>query len=226
MSPNIDQALALLRARATEKDMANLKRFGIEATNPIGVSMANMQAIAKQLGPSHKLALALWKTNIYEARTLAALVDVPSEVTAAQMEKWRKDFDNWGICDTVCFKLFDQAPAAWAKTREWCTGDDESTSEQQRRAGFALLASLAGHDKAASEAQFRETLPWIERAASDDRNFVKKAVLWALRRIATRSSGLEKDCRKLAEKLAKSNARPATWIGKTALREMSGPSQP
>lgn len=166
--------------------------------------MSNMQAIAAHLGPNHKLALALWKTGIYEARMLASLVDLPEKVTAGQMEAWRGDFDNWAICDTVCFKLFDRAPYAWAKTREWCLTASEATAEHHRRAGFAMLASLAGHDRNATEAQFLEALPWIEAAATDERNFVKKAVLWALRRIATRGPALHEECRKLATHLGAS----------------------
>jgi 3-methyladenine DNA glycosylase AlkD len=147
--------------------------------------MANLQKIAKRLGRDHDLAAALWGTGVYEARMLACLVDDPAQVTPGQMDAWRADFDNWGIVDTVCFKLFDQSPHAFAKIGEWAGLNDEFG---KRRAAFALLACLALHDKTADDQPFLDGLVLIERAAGDDRNFVKKAVNWALRAIGLRKS--------------------------------------
>jgi 3-methyladenine DNA glycosylase AlkD len=213
----VQSALDWLKQKSTAKDMANLKRFGIAADKAFGVSVANIQALAKQLGRNHELAAALWETGFYEARMLTSFVDEPEKVTPEQMERWCRDFDNWGICDTVCFHLFDRTPHAWPKVQQWCGEPDEFV----KRAGFALMASLAGHDKTAGDDQFLEGLALIERESSDPRNFVKKAVLWALRRIATRSVMLKTAAAKTARKLAESPDPTSRWIGKTALREMT-----
>jgi len=214
--PAVRDALEWLAAKSSPKDVGNLTRFGINAKNALGVSMANIQVLAKRLGRSHELASALWKTGCYEARMLASLVDEPERVTPAQMERWCRDFDNWGICDTVCFKLFDQTPHAWEKAAEWCG----RSAEFEKRAGFALLASLAGHDKRAVDEQFLAGLVWIEREAGDDRNFVKKGISWALRRIATRNAALCKSSAVVALRLAESELPAARWIGKDALRDL------
>jgi 3-methyladenine DNA glycosylase AlkD len=212
----VREALAWLGAHSTPKDVANLERFGINAKNALGVSMANIQMLARRFGTGHELAAALWKSGCYEARMLASLVDEPERVTAAQMERWCRDFDNWGICDTVCFKLFDRCAHAWEKAEEWCG----RSSEFQKRAGFALLASLAGHDKVAADAQFLAGLEWIEREAADDRNFVKKGVSWALRRTGTRNAKLREASAAVAQRLSASDSAAARWIGKDALRDL------
>jgi 3-methyladenine DNA glycosylase AlkD len=207
-------AMEWLDRHATEKDRANLKRFGIDARNPVGVSVSNIQKLGG--AHDHKLAAALWATDCYEARMLAAFVDDPALVTPAQMERWRKDFDNWGICDTVCFHLFDRSPHAWSKVEPWC----RLKGEFDRRAGFALLACLAGHDKKAEDAQFEAGLALVEEYATDDRNFVKKAVSWALRRIATRNPALKSAAASTAKRLASSKDATSRWIGKDALRDI------
>jgi 3-methyladenine DNA glycosylase AlkD len=210
-------ALAWLEKKSTDRDRANLVRFGINAKRAFGVSMANIQALARRLGRSHALAAALWETGRYEARMLAAFVDEPALVTPAQMDRWCRDFDNWGICDTVCFKLFDQSPHAWSKVKAWSRTSDEFG----KRASFALLASLAGHDKTSGDRPFLEGLRLIERAASDQRNFVKKGVNWALRRIGTRNAALRDAATEVAQRLAESADPTARWIGKDALRELT-----
>lgn len=213
----VADALAFLREKATPHDLANLARFGIGATRPLGVSMANIQAGARRVGHGHGLALALWDTGVYEARLLASLVDEPSEVTVAQMDRWCRDFDNWGICDTVCFKLFDRSPHAAGRVPKWAA----RKGEFQKRAGFALLACLALHDKAAPDATFLAGLGLIERGAADDRNFVKKAVSWALRSIGRRNPKLRTASRAVAARLAASDDPAARWVGKDALREFA-----
>jgi 3-methyladenine DNA glycosylase AlkD len=213
----VQAALKWLEQKSTRRDRENLKRFGITATNALGVSMANVQALAKRLGRSHELAGALWETGCYEARLLASFVDEPERVTPAQMDRWCRDFDNWGICDTACFVLFDRTPHAWAKVEQWSGKRDEFV----KRGAFALLASLAGHDKRASDEAFIKTLPLIERAAEDDRNFVMKGVSWALRRIGGRSATLNRASLTVARRLAASEHAPARWIGKDAIRDLS-----
>ena len=215
--PDVASVLASLEALSSQRDRDNLTRFGITAKNPLGVSMANIQKLGKQLGRDHDLAAALWATDVYEARMLTAFVEEPDRVTSAQMDRWCRDFDNWAICDTLCFKLFDQTPHAWTKVAAWSKKRDE----QPKRAAFALLASLAGHDRKATDAQFLESLPLIEAAANDDRNFVKKGVSWALRSIGRRSAKLRAACVALARRLAESDEPGARWVGKDALRDLA-----
>lgn len=218
MEDRLADAMAALRSAATDHDLANLDRFGIVAPSALGVSMANLQKIAKRLGRDHDLASALWATGVYEARMLASLVDDPPRVTPEQMDAWRADFDNWAIVDTVCFKLFDQSPHAFAKIEAWAGLNDELG----RRAAFALLACLALHDKTAADRSFLDGLVLIERAAGDDRNFVKKAVNWALRAIGLRDSpALKAAAIETARRLAASPEASARWIGKDALRALT-----
>jgi 3-methyladenine DNA glycosylase AlkD len=172
----VQAALSWLKQKSTKRDRDNLARFGITANKAFGVSVANIQVLAKRLGRSHELAAALWETGWYEARMLTSFVDEPARVTPAQMDRWCRDFDNWGICDTVCFHLFDRTPHAWAKVAEWHDKRDEFV----KRAAFALIAGLSLHDKRSDDEPFIESLRFIERAADDERNFVKKGVSWAL----------------------------------------------
>jgi 3-methyladenine DNA glycosylase AlkD len=205
---------------STRKDRDNLQRFGITATNALGVSMANIQRLAKQVGTNHELALALWETGCYEARLLTAYVDDPARVTAAQMERWCRQFDNWGICDTLCFQLFDKTPHAWKKVDEW----HDRPEEFVKRAAFALIASLALHDKEAPDRNFLKSLEYIERAAPDDRNFVKKGVSWALRVLGRRNPALNAAAVECSRRLAASPDPAARWIGRGALKELTSPA--
>ena len=213
----LEEALAALRSAATAHDLANLDRFGIDAPGALGVSMANLQKIAKRLGRDHDLAAGLWATGVYEARMLASLIDDSALVTPEQMDAWRADFDNWAIVDTVCFKLFDRSPHAFANIEAWAGLNDEFG----RRAAFALLACLALHDRSTGDQPFLDGLVLIERAASDDRNFVKKAVNWALRAIGLRSSPVLKTAAlETARRLAASPDAAPRWVGKDALRAL------
>src|SRR5688500_18717647 len=180
---SVSDVLKQLKTKGTAHDLANLEKFGITASKPIGVSMKNIQVVARSVGRDHALAEALWKTGHYEARMLAAFVDDPLEVTPAQMDRWCRGFDNWGICDTICFKLFDRSPHAWSRVPKW----PKLSGELHKRAAIALLASLARHDRSAIDAQFIDGLRLIEGGADDDRDLVKKGVSWALRRIGTRN---------------------------------------
>jgi 3-methyladenine DNA glycosylase AlkD len=210
-------ALATLEEVSTPRDLENLARFGITATKPFGVSMANIKVLAKRLGRSHDLAAALWDTGRYEARMLASLVDDPALVTPAQMDRWCRDFDNWGICDTVCFCLFDRTPHAWVKVTQW----SGKRAEFVRRGAFALLASLALHDKTTGNRPFLDSLPLIEGAADDERNFVKKGVSWALRSVGRRNPALRAASVTVARRLSASPDPAARWVGKDALRDLT-----
>lgn len=215
----VREVLAWLEAHRTEKDRENLIRFGIYAKYAMGVSVSNIQLLAGMLGRNHDLALALWSTGFYEARMLCAFIDETQRVTPEQMDSWCHQFDNWGICDTVCFHLFDRTQYAWDKVALWRNNDGEFS----KRAAFALLASLAGHDKTASDEQFLQGLQFIEVAAQDERNFVKKAVNWALRRVGGRGPVLRAAAIEVAQRLAASPQAAPRWVGKDALREFMRP---
>jgi 3-methyladenine DNA glycosylase AlkD len=194
-----------------------MARYGIPSDNASGVSVADIRLLAKKLGRNHALALALWETGNYEARMLTPFIDEPARVTPTQMDRWCRDFDSWAICDALCFHLFDKTPHAWPKIAKWSTRREEFV----KRAAFALLASVALHDKTAPDAPFLKSFVLIERAATDDRNFVKKAVSWALRGIGKRNSALHAAAVKLAHRLADSLNPAARWTGKDALRDLA-----
>ena len=196
------------------------RAYAIPSDKAFGASVGSLQKLAKTLGRSHALAGALWESGWYEARMLAAFVDEPERVTSAQMDRWCRDFDNWGICDTVCFHLFDRTPHAFRKVAAWA----RSPREFERRAAFALLASLAGHDRASGDEPFARCLPLVEAAAGDDRNFVKKGVSWALRMVGRRSRALHAASVALARRLAASTEASARWIGRDALRDLTKPA--
>jgi 3-methyladenine DNA glycosylase AlkD len=211
-------ALAWLEQHSSERIREEMgPRYGVFTERAFGVSVADIKALGKQLGRDHDLAEALWQTGVYEARMTAAFVDEPARVTPEQMDRWCRDFDNWGICDTLCFHLFDRTPHAWDKVAAW--SDDEA--EFVRRAAFALLASLALHDKRAPDEPFLRCLPLVEAGAADDRNFVKKGVSWALRAIGKRNPALRAEAAAVAERLAASPDRAPRWVGKDALRDLA-----
>ena len=212
------QALDALRASASAEYRDGMARFAIPNERAFGVPMAKIQAVAKRLGRDHALAEALWDTGWYEARLLAAYVDDPAAVTAAQMDRWARDFDNWAVCDTVCFALFDRSPLAWRKIEQWAKREDEFV----RRAAFALLASKSVHDKQAGDAEFLRGLALVEAYACDERNFVKKAVNWALRSVGKRNAALHAAALRTATRLAASAQAAPRWNGKDALCELNG----
>ena len=218
-TPTVTDALQQLQALATPRDLANLQRFGIAATNPLGVSMANIQKVAKKIGRDHALAAALWDTGVYEARLMTAYVDDPTQVAIQQMDRWCRDFDNWGVCDTLCFALFDRTPHAWRCIDTW----ESARQEFVRRAAFALMASVAVHDKKAADDLFLQRLPRIEDAAADARDLVRKGVSWALRTTGRRNAALHAAALDVARRLAASDDAGARWVGKDAVRELTGP---
>jgi 3-methyladenine DNA glycosylase AlkD len=176
-------AIAWLEKAGSRKGRDGMARFGIPSDNAFGVPMNRIQALAKELGKSHELALALWETGRYEARLLAAYVDEPGRVTATQMDRWRRGFDNWGVVDTLCFVLFDRTRDAWKMVDKWAELEDEFG----KRAAYALIWALALHDKTSGDAPFARALVLIARTGGDERHYVKKAVEMALRAVARRS---------------------------------------
>ena len=221
LEDQVQAVLASLKRLADERVLEDMsKRYGIYTNKAFGVSMANLQKVAKPLGRNHELAGALWDTGWYEARMLTSFVDDPALVTSAQMDAWVRDFDNWGICDTLCFNLFDRTPHAWRRVTQWSKQEGEFV----KRAAFALLWSLTVHDKLASDEQFRQGLILVLRAASDKRHFVKKAVNMALRAIGKRNPALNGAAVIVARRLAESPEPAARWVGKDALRELTSPS--
>ncbi|MEO8358590.1 MAG: DNA alkylation repair protein [Vicinamibacteria bacterium] len=217
---NKTDVLASLKKAGTKATLDGMARYGIEAKVAYGVPMGALLKLSKELGKDHALSLALWDTGCYEARLLASLIGDPKEVTLAQMRAWGNSFENWGDGDTVCFKLFDQSPFAWQVVKPWT----RSSREYTKRAGFALIACLALHDKKANDKQFLDLLPLIEEGAEDERNFVKKGVNWALRSIGGRGPALGAAALALSEQLAGSTKPAPRWIGKDALRQLAGRS--
>lgn len=216
MIPDIPPILRALEAHADAafRDAMG-PRFGIvTADSVLGVPMAKIHAIAKPFGRNPELAEALWQSGVYEARMAACMIDDPATVTPERMDRWRADLDNWAVTDTACFKLWDRTPHAFAMVDRWAMLDEEFG----RRAAFALLASCALHRRG-RDADYLARLPLIHAAASDERNFVKKGVSWALRAIGGRHSPAQREAaRDLAATLAASPGKTARWIGKDAAR--------
>lgn len=224
--------LAELRSMGSQRDRAGMARYGINVANAFGVSVSDLRTLARRLGRDHDLALALWATGNHEARLLACFLDDPAAVTAEQAEAWAGDVDSWDICDQATTSLFDRTRHAWPKATEWATRDEQWV----KRAGFALMAGLAVHDRTAANRAFLQLLPLIERGAFDDRNFVRKAVNWALRNIGKRNRALNRAALACARRiLATANRRagrlrggdPATraarWVASDAIRELTSP---
>lgn len=206
-----------LESLATAETRAGMARFGIPNHHALGVTMRDMRAYAKARGKDHLLAGGLWQTGIYEARTVAAFMADPKALTPQQMDQWAQDFDNWAICDTVCYHLFDRSPHAWDRVRIWAPDDREFV----RRAAYALIWSLSVHDKHASQKQFVAALGLIEQAPADDRPLVKKAMDMALRAVGKRDQALNQSAIATAKAMSES-PRPATaWIGRHALKELA-----
>jgi 3-methyladenine DNA glycosylase AlkD len=220
LKAEVQRILTWLKRRSSAQNREGMARFGLDSKNALGVSVADIRSLAKRVGRNHDLALALWSTGVYEARMLTAFVDEPSRVTAGQMDRWCRDFDSWGICDGLCFHLFDKTPHAWRKIAKW----SDARAEFVKRASFALLASVALHDKRAPDKLFLESFSLIQRAATDDRNFVKKAVSWALRAIGKRNAKLNAAAIKLARRFAASENPATRWIGKDTLPDLATPA--
>ena len=212
-----EEILTKLKSLSNPKAVAGMARFGINPKDTYGVSIPVLRKMAKQIGRNHLLAKKLWTLGIHEARILAGMIDPPEEVSEDQMEKWVKDFDSWDVCDQVCSNLFDKTKFAHKKAIEWSKRREEFV----KRAGFVLMATLAVHDKEASDKEFLKFLPIIKREATDERNFVKKAVNWALRQIGKRNLSLNKMAIQTAKELQRTDSKSARWIASDAIRELT-----
>src|SRR5438067_7650320 len=213
----LEQVIALLREHASPQAVQGMARFGISSARTLGVSIPVLRRIAKDIGRNHPLALELWRSGIHEARILASMIADPRLVSPEQMEEWVNDFDSWDVCDQVCGNLFDKTPYAFQKAREWCHQEQEFV----RRAGFVMMAELAVHDKKAPDEAFERFFPLIKQYAGDERNFVKKAVNWALRQIGKRNSHLHALALEWAEAISKMDSKTAQWVAKDAIRELN-----
>jgi 3-methyladenine DNA glycosylase AlkD len=208
--------LKKLKAKARPDQLAGMARYGISTEGRLGVKVPDMRKIAKEAGKDHTLALELWKTGIPEAQIVAALVGEPEKLSDAQMEDWVRDFNSWDVCDQVCMNLFDKSPLALKKINDWARGEEEFV----KRAAYALIACLAWHDKEAEDETFIKLFPVIKRGATDERNYVKKSVNWALRHIGKRNSPLNRAAIDVAEEIKHMDSKAARWIASDALREL------
>jgi 3-methyladenine DNA glycosylase AlkD len=214
----IKQVLDQLKSQANAEAVAGMARFGISGRNTYGIAIPTLRKMAKSIGQNHALAQELWASGIHEARILASMIDRPQEVSADQMEQWVHDFDSWDVCDQCCSNLFDRTSFAYTKAIEWSSRPEEFV----KRAGFALMAALAVHDKKAPDDKLAQFLPIIKREANDERNFVKKAVNWALRQIGKRNANLNRLAIATAREIQTIDAKAARWIAADALRELTG----
>jgi len=214
------EVIKRLKSMESPKDREGMARFGINPKGALGVSIFKLRPMAKEIIKSgcdrHKLAQELWANGIHEARILAAFVEDPRLLTEDQMGSWAKDFDSWDVCDQACTSLFDQSPLAWKMVKKWATREEEYV----KRGAFALMAGLAWHDKKANDKDFDGFFPIIKKASTDERNYVRKAVNWALRNIGKRNLALNKKAIGCAKEIQKIDSKAARWIAADALREL------
>ena len=213
---SVETILAEMRSRANPRAVDGMMKFGISPEGTLGLPMPWLREMSKRLGKDHRLARGLWETGVHEARILACLVDDPRLVTEAQMERWVRDFDSWDVCDGCCGNLFDKTRFAYPKALEWSGRDEEFV----RRAGYVLMAELAVHDKKAPDSAFIRFFPAIEDGSSDPRNFVMKAVNWALRQIGKRNMRLNGEALALASRISEREGSGARWVASDAIREL------
>jgi len=209
--------LKRLKSLSNPEALAGMGRFGINIENALGISIYTLRPMAKEIGKDHKLAQQLWSSGIHEARILASFIDEQDKVTEKQMEDWVKDFDSWDVCDLVCGNLFDKTDFAYRKAVEWSSRKEEFV----KRSGFVLMATLSVHDKKAVDKEFEKFFPIIKRESTDERNFVKKAVNWALRQIGKRNISLNKKAIKIAKEIKKIDSKSGRWIASDAIRELT-----
>jgi 3-methyladenine DNA glycosylase AlkD len=211
-----EEVIKLIKEKSTPAYLSGMARFGIDSSKALGTPLPELRKIAKSIKKDHELALALWDTGIHEARIIASLVDDPAMVTPAQMDSWTNDFYSWDLCDQVCGNLFDRTPYVIEKALEYSLREEEFV----KRTGFVLMAEYAVHHKTASDDIFIQFLPIIEREAWDNRNFVKKAVNWALRQIGKRNGALRPIAIACANNILQQNSKAAKWIATNALKEL------
>jgi len=213
---NTDDVVDLLKQKSDPVYHKGMARFGIDNSRALGVKLPEIRKLAKLIKKDQPLSLELWDTGIHECRILASMTGDPKQVTPAQMDKWVADFASWDVCDQVCGNLFDRTPYAIEKALEYSTHEEEFV----KRAGFVLMAEFAVHNKKADNVEFMPFFPVMEREAWDNRNFVKKAVNWALRQIGKRNQTLHQIAIATAEKIALQDSKAAKWIAADALREL------
>jgi 3-methyladenine DNA glycosylase AlkD len=218
-SRGYEETIIKLREMKDSKNVAGMARYGISTEGTLGVPMPALRSMAKQLGKNHKLALELWGSGLHEGRILAALVAEPLETDREMMESWVHQFDSWDVCDQVCANLFSRAKVAYEVIPGWTVSEEQFV----RRAGFVMMAALAVHDKKASDAVFVGFFPLIEKGACDGRNYVKKAINWAIRQMGKRNLDLREECVALSERLKAQGTPSARWIAADALRELNSP---
>ena len=212
----LNHVIAELKSMGNPKAAAGMARYGIKADRALGVSIPQLQDLAKKIGKSHKLAEALWSSAVHEARILACMIDDPQQITADRLDRWAIEFDSWDLCDQCCNRLFRKTPFARQKALAWAGRPEEFV----KRAGFVLMAVLAVHDKKAADKQFEPFFRRIKAEACDERNFVKKAVNWALRQIGKRNRSLNKKAIRVAEEIRHFESKAARWVARDALREL------
>jgi len=211
-----EEVVAKLKAMGDPAEAEGMARYGITTDHVYGVRVPELRKLARAIGRDHALAAELWAEGSREARIIAALCDDLKQVSEAQMDAWVKDFNSWEVCDQCCMNLFDKHASAYRKAMAWSEREEEFV----RRAGFAMMASLAVHDKKAADEKFLEFLPYVARAAGDGRNFVKKAVNWALRQIGKRSLFLNKKALEAAREIQAQGSPSARWVAADAIREL------
>jgi 3-methyladenine DNA glycosylase AlkD len=213
---SVEDVLEKLKKQARPDQLEGMARFGMTVEQRMGVSIPDLRKLAKQLGQDNELALELWKTGIAESKILASMIDDPNKLTEEQLEDWVKDIDSWDVCDQVCMNLFEKNPLAWKKIIDWSSREEEFV----KRTAFSLIACLAWHDKKASDEKLIELFPVIVRGATDERNFVRKAVNWALRNIGKRNLNLNEAAINTAKEIQGLDSKAARWIASDALREL------
>jgi len=213
---SVKDVLDKLQSMAQPGQLEGMAKYGMAVEQRLGVSVPDMRKLAKGIGKDHKLALDLWRTGIAEARIVAGMVGDPDKLTEEQMEDWVKDINSWDVCDQICMNLFEKNQLAWKKIVDWSEREEEFV----KRTAFSLIACLAWHDKQASDEKFIELLPVIIRGSADERNFVKKAVNWALRNIGKRNLNLNKAAINAAKEIQRLDSKAARWIASDAIREL------
>ncbi|MFC1992944.1 DNA alkylation repair protein [Chloroflexota bacterium] len=212
----VKEIFEILKSKAKPDQLGGMAKFGMAVEQRLGVSVPDMRKIAKELGDDHQLALELWNTGVAEAKIIAAMIDNPNEVTNSQMEDWVKDINSWDVCDQVCMNLFEKSPLAWRKIIDWSEREEEFV----KRTAFSLIACISWHDKKMEDDKFIELFPVITQGAMDERNFVKKAVNWALRNIGKRNKSLNKAAINAAMEIQRLDSKAARWIATDAIREL------
>jgi 3-methyladenine DNA glycosylase AlkD len=213
----VEEIVSSLRKMRSESNRLGMGRFGINVDRALGIKVTDLRKLARRIEKGHELAHQLWETGIHEARLLATMVDVPPAVTEKQMESWAADFDSWDMVDQACNNLFRKTPFAHTKAVQWADRKEEFV----KRAGFALMAVLAVHDRSSGDTVFKKYLAVVERESSDERNFVKKAVNWALRQIGKRDHQSWKMAMATISRITEQDSKSARWIAADATRELS-----